>query len=148
VWGACADIHAHPLRYDAQSLVACPVVQNGGRGVGARKQGRGGQIWGGNVRFKADVAVVERQGAPLMVHPSKSGGWVQGARGARGSADQRWMVLPRRSRGQTPRTTRGDNDPPQRANCVSRALACYVGTPVVAHRYFNTCPGHPSCAGA
>ena len=22
VWGACADIHAHPLRYDAQSLVA------------------------------------------------------------------------------------------------------------------------------
>jgi hypothetical protein len=62
-------------------------------------------------------------------------------------ADQRWMALPRRSRGQT-RATRGVNDRPRRAIGVSRALACYVGTPVVAHRCFNTCPGHPSCAGA
>jgi hypothetical protein len=64
-----------------------------------------------------------------------------------GSADQRWMVLPRRSRGQA-RTTRGVNDRPRRAIGVSRALVCCVGTPVVAHRYFSTCPGHPSCAGA
>jgi hypothetical protein len=60
-------------------------------------------------------------------------------RGFSGSADQRWMVLPRRSRGQT-RATRGVNDRPQRAIGVSRALACCVGTPVVAHRRFNTCP--------
>jgi hypothetical protein len=46
------------------------------------------------------------------------------------------------------RTMRGVNDRPQRAIGVSRALACYVGTPVVAHRNFSTCPGHPSCAGA
>jgi hypothetical protein len=56
-----------------------------------------------------------------------------------GSADQRWMAHPRRSRGQT-RTTRGANDRPRRTIGVSRALACYVGTPVVAHRHFNTCP--------
>jgi hypothetical protein len=43
---------------------------------------------------------------------------------------------------------RSHNNPPQRAIGVSRALACYVRTPVVAHRRFNTCPGHPSCAGA
>ena len=53
-----------------------------------------------------------------------------------GSADQRWMALPRRSRGQT-RTTRGVNDPPRRATGVSRVLACCVGTPVVSHRCFT-----------
>jgi hypothetical protein len=52
--------------------------------------------------------------------------------------------LPRRSRGQT-RATRGDSDRPRRATGASRALACCVGTPVVAHRCFSTCPGHPSC---
>ena len=53
-----------------------------------------------------------------------------------GSADQRWMALPRRSRGQT-RTTRGVNDPPRRATGVSRVLACCVGAPVVSHRCFT-----------
>jgi hypothetical protein len=38
------------------------------------------------------------------------------------------------SRGQT-RTTRGVNDPPQLAIGVSRALVCYVGTPVVAKEW-------------
>ena len=42
-----------------------------------------------------------------------------------GSADQRWMALPRRSRGQT-RTTRGVNDPPRRATGASRARAVPV----------------------
>jgi hypothetical protein len=64
-----------------------------------------------------------------------------------GSADQRWMVLPWRSRGQT-RATRGVNDPPQghwRVSC-----SCLCVKPVVAHRCFAL-PGsasHPSCAGA
>jgi hypothetical protein len=53
-----------------------------------------------------------------------------------GSADQWWMALPRRSRGQT-RTTRGVNDRPRRAIGVSRVLACCVGTPVVSHRCFT-----------
>jgi hypothetical protein len=38
VWGACADMHAHPLRYGAQSLIALYVVQNGG-GQGLENRG-------------------------------------------------------------------------------------------------------------
>jgi hypothetical protein len=44
------------------------------RGVGARKQGCGGRIWGWNVRFKANVGCVERKGAPLT-HPEAAGGF-------------------------------------------------------------------------
>jgi hypothetical protein len=58
------------------------------RGVEARKKGPGGRIWGWNVRFKAGGC----RGCGVARHSyddaSRSGLWVQGARGGAGWVDQ------------------------------------------------------------
>jgi hypothetical protein len=66
--------------YARLSFSRCLALQNGRVEVA----GYGG-AW--NVRFKADVGGVERQGAPLM-HPEAAGGWVRGAREGAGWVDQ------------------------------------------------------------